>query len=73
MKKALLSLLFGLQFWLLTAQTHIGGKVVDTRGEELPFVYILVNGQTDRIFSTELNGSFLIPYDKDITSLLVIK
>jgi hypothetical protein len=69
MKKVLLLLLFCLSIRMVSAQTHIGGKVVDSRGEELPFVYILVNGQTDRIFSTELNGSFLIPYDKEITSL----
>ncbi len=51
------------------AQTFIKGIITDTRGEGLPFVHIIVNEQKDRVFASELNGEFSIPFTADISSL----
>lgn len=53
----------------LPAQSRITGIITDQRGEGLPFVHIVLNGQKDRVFTAEINGEFSIPYGSDIKTL----
>jgi hypothetical protein len=51
------------------AQPYISGAVVDQRGEGVPFVHIIVNGQADRVFTTDIDGGFSLAYSPDIRRL----
>ncbi len=63
-----IALLVVFPHWL-HAQPQISGTVVDQRGEGMPFVHIIVNEQADRIFTTDIDGSFSLPYAPDIRRL----
>jgi hypothetical protein len=52
-----------------SAQGLIRGTVADERGEGLPFVHIIVNEQPSRVFTSDIDGSFSLPYAPDIRGL----
>jgi hypothetical protein len=53
----------------LSAQAYLRGTVTDERGEGLPFVHIIVNEQLSGVFTSDIDGSFALPYEPGIRRL----